>query len=150
MTVRVCVCVCARLCLLIFYDIQVPYVCVHMCVSRVFVFPPGKSKHVTFAPLVLVVVVAVATVVQHKLCELLLYVVAAHVLCSPGLSLSLSRSHFPGVALFCVRSSEFAFKVKSIEIKLIENVSEFLFFFFFFLPLFRVCIFVATYFHKQM
>lgn len=119
--------------------------------SRVFVFPPGKSEHVTFAPLVLVVVVAVvaATVVQHKLCELLLYVVAAHVLCSPGLSLPLSRSLFPGVALFCVRSSEFAFKVKSIEIKLIENVSEFLFFSFF-LPLFRVCIFVATYFHKQM
>lgn len=135
---------CARLCLLIFYDIQVPYVCVHMCVSRVFVFPPGKSKHVTFAPLVLVVVVvSAATVVQHKLCELLLYVVAAHVLCSPGLSLSLSRSHFPGVALFCVRSSEFAFKVKSIEIKLIENVSEFLFFCFFFFA-FISCVYFCS------
>lgn len=100
MTVRVCVCVRATL-LADFYDIQVPYVCVHMCVSRVFVFPPGKSKHVTFAPLVLVVVVAVATVVQHKLCELLLYVVAAHVLCSPGLSLSLCLAHtFPVLLSF--------------------------------------------------
>lgn len=141
LSVYVCVC------LLIFYDIQVPYVCVRKCacMSRVFVFPPGKKQTRNFCASCSCCCCCCYSCTTQTVRIIIVCCCRARFVLSwsicPSVSLTLSRCCSLLRALFWIR---FQGKINWDQ----TNWKCFRISFFFLL--FRVCIFVATYFHKQM